>query len=78
YFPYNGAQSAPLMENRQELPNSIELDGVTGPERLYAFFSDAPLQTHDVKSELSKHSDKLDGIPGVKEAVIREFVKDPQ
>jgi hypothetical protein len=78
YFPYNGAQSAPLMENRQELPNSIELDGVTGPERLYAFFSDAPLRTDDVKSELSKHSDKLDGIPGVKEAVIREFVKDPQ
>jgi hypothetical protein len=78
YFPYGGAQSAPLSAKHQELPDSIELDDVIGPERLYALFSDSPLRTDEVKKQLSAHSDKLDDITGVKEAITREFVKDPQ
>jgi hypothetical protein len=78
YYPYGGTASGRLAANRQELPDSIELDDVTGPERLYAFFSDAPLQTDEVKTQLSAHGDRLDDVRGVKEAVTREFVKDPQ
>jgi hypothetical protein len=54
YFPYEGDRSAPLAgPGRWEVPGSIELDDTLGPERVYVFFSEAPLDAAPIRSALS-------------------------
>lgn len=53
YFPPEGAQSAAVGAGRTELPGSIELDDAPGPERLFAYFSDAPLPADEVTRALA-------------------------
>lgn len=72
YFPYGGVQSAPVPRGRQELPGSIELDEVLGAERLVAVFSDAPVAAEALRAALTKG----EALPGVRQQIIREFVKE--
>lgn len=51
YFPFDGAHSGKLDGARVELPDSVVLDDSHGPERLFALFSDDPLDAAAV-SEL--------------------------
>lgn len=53
YLPYEGDRSVPLMPaERVELPGSITLDAA-GPERVFAFFSPAPLEAASVRAALT-------------------------
>ena len=57
YFPYGGSASAPLDAiapgaARVELPGSIVLDAAPGPERVFALFSDRPIETAEVARQL--------------------------
>lgn len=53
YYPYDGQSSAPVPgPGRWEVPGSIILDDTLGPERVYAFFSPAPMATATVRSAL--------------------------
>lgn len=52
YYPYEGAQSAPVEGDRFELAGSIVLDAAPGPERIYALLSDQPLVAEAVTSQL--------------------------
>lgn len=52
YHPFGAAQSGQVTGNRVELPGSVELDEVTGNERLVAVFSDAPVAADAVKAAL--------------------------
>lgn len=76
YFPYEGEVSASLQQaGFQELPGSIELDQVEGREKLFAVFSDAPVRAEDVRTSIEAGED-LRTLPGVREVVAREFVKE--
>ena len=52
YFPFDGTQSGKLEGARVELPDSIVLDDSHGPERLFALFSDDPLEASAVAEQL--------------------------
>ncbi|HZS37268.1 MAG TPA: hypothetical protein VFF06_10590 [Polyangia bacterium] len=53
YHPYGGMTSAPLDKApRIELPGSIHLDAAPGPERVFALYSDQPLDAQPVLAEL--------------------------
>lgn len=53
YYPYGGTASGKLEPgDRVELPDSIVLDAAPGPERLFALFSDAPIETSNVAEQL--------------------------
>lgn len=52
YHPFGAAQSGQVTPGRVEIPNSVELDEVTGNERLVAVFSDAPVPAEKVKAAL--------------------------
>ena len=52
YFPYGGARSERVDGSRIELPGSIVLDAAPGPERLFAIFSDEPLDAAPVAAQL--------------------------
>jgi hypothetical protein len=60
YFPFGGAQSAPVEQPhsagrpRMEVPGSIVLDAAPGPERVFALLSRAPLDAATVKAELAR------------------------
>lgn len=75
YYPYDGDRSAPVPAGTQELPGSIELDSVGGKERIYALFSDVPLNAGDVRAALTTGAD-LQKLPGVRAVSTREFVKE--
>lgn len=75
YYPYEGQVSAQLRPGFQELPGSIELDAVPGRERLFAVFSDVPLHAEDVRQTITVGED-LRKLPGVREVVSKEFVKE--
>jgi hypothetical protein len=44
YYPYGGNRSHAIATEPAELPGSIVLDAAPGPERLFALFSDQPLE----------------------------------
>ena len=73
YHPFGAAQSGQVTGNRVELPGSVELDEVTGNERLVAVFSDAPVAADAVKAalEASPTDPKIDKA----KVVSWEFVK---
>lgn len=53
YFPYHGAQSAPIDQSRRfEDDASIVLDATRGPERIFAFFSRVPMPAGEVVPKL--------------------------
>ncbi len=54
YYPFDGTASAHLASAaaRFEVPGSIVLDASTGPERVFALFSDTPLRVADVTEAL--------------------------
>jgi hypothetical protein len=53
YFPYAGKESAALPgPGRWEVPGSVLLDEVLGPERVFAFFSPLPIDAEVVQREL--------------------------
>jgi anti-sigma factor RsiW len=52
YFPYRGARSERLDGARIELPGSIVLDDAPGPERLFALFSDEPIDAASIEAQL--------------------------
>jgi hypothetical protein len=54
FHPYGGETSASLERGQHELPGSIELDEVTGKEKLFAIFSAEPLKADDVKAMVEK------------------------
>jgi hypothetical protein len=60
YYPFGGAQSAPLVQPasaacpRFEVPGSIVLDAAPGPERVFALLSREPLNAEAVKRELER------------------------
>jgi anti-sigma factor RsiW len=68
YYPYDGGQSGgPLTpETANELPDSIRLDATPGPERVFAFFSKAPLSSADVRSALADVATR--GPSGIRDA----------
>lgn len=53
YYPYDGAESAPVVGDRFELSGSIVLDAAPGPERIYALLSDQPIAAAAVKVQLA-------------------------
>ena len=55
YYPPQGKRSAPLEPGKQALPGAIELDAAPGTERIYAFFSHAPLDLSSVADGLKSH-----------------------
>jgi hypothetical protein len=48
YYPYGGARSGPVDSAAGELPGSIVLDRAPGPERVFALFSEQPLDAAPV------------------------------
>lgn len=55
YHPFGATESVALADalpKKVELPGSVELDETTGPERLVAVFSDAPVKAADVEAAL--------------------------
>jgi hypothetical protein len=52
YYPYGAEQSGEVTPGHVELPKSIELDEVTGPERIVAVFSESPVEATAVKAAL--------------------------
>ena len=53
YYPFDGRASGALDPRaRTELPDTVRLDTAPGPERLFALFTDAPLDAADVRKEL--------------------------
>jgi len=52
YFPFDGQRSARVESPNAELPGSVILDEVAGPERLFALWSDEPLAATKVLSSL--------------------------
>ena len=52
YFPYGGARSERVDGARVELPGSIVLDDAPGPERLFAIFSDEPIDAAPIAAQL--------------------------
>lgn len=75
YYPFDGETSAPVPTGTQELPGSIELDAVSGRERIFAVFSDVPLRAGDVRTALESGAD-LGKLPGVRGVAMREFIKE--
>jgi hypothetical protein len=73
YYPYGAAQSGEVTPGHVELPRSIELDEVTGPERIVAVFSESPVDAAAVKAaiEASPADPKVDKA----KVVSWEFVK---
>ena len=53
WFPLDAAESRALPAGRTELPGSIVLDASPGPERLFAFFSSAPLPLAVLEARLA-------------------------
>jgi Putative zinc-finger len=53
YHPFGGSRSAAIGEGRMELPGSVKLDETLGHERLYALFSQQPLDAAEVLRRLS-------------------------
>jgi hypothetical protein len=74
YHPFGSAQSGPLEPGKHELPGSVELDDVTGLERLVAVFSDAPISAEAVKAAMESNAAE----PKIERAkvVTWEFVKE--
>ena len=55
YFPFQGQASAPIDgATPVSVPGSIVLDRAVGPERLFAIFSDRPLEAHAVRELLAR------------------------
>lgn len=52
YYPYGGAESAPVEGDRIEPDGSIVLDAAPGPERIYALLSDEPIAADAVTAQL--------------------------
>lgn len=53
YYPYGGERSGALESAaRVELPGSIVLDAAPGPERVFALFSDEPIEAASVTDPL--------------------------
>jgi hypothetical protein len=55
YYPYGGSASAALPTQagaRSVLPGSIVLDSAPGPERMFAIFSDEPIDAQQVAVQL--------------------------
>lgn len=73
YHPFGGASSAPITPGAREVPGSVELDEVEGPERLVAVYSETPVSALDVKAALEANPD-APKIAGAK-VVTWEFVK---
>ena len=73
YHPFGAAQSGQVAPGRVEIPGSVELDEVTGSERLVAVFSDAPVAADEVKAalDLSPTDPKIEKA----KVVSWEFVK---
>lgn len=63
YVPFDGARSLELAPGRQELPDSVELDGTLGTERLLAFFSDRPLEAAPLLQALARGPDAGAALP---------------
>ncbi len=74
YYPFEGKESAEVKPGRQALPVSIELDEVSGPERLLAVFSEKPVPADQVRSALA--GPEVTTVPGSKSQVSWEFVKE--
>ncbi len=79
YHPFGATESA-LIEGDQgpkkvELSSTVELDEVSGPEKLVAVFSDAPVKAAQVESALLANP----GAPAIERAqvVSLDFVKEP-
>lgn len=72
YFPYGGDASAPLDPGeRVELPGSIVLDTAPGPERMFALFSDEPIEAAAVAEQLRAiGTDGADAIRQVHELAV--------
>ncbi len=52
YHPFGAIESGQVAPGRVELPDSVEREEVTGPERLVAVFSEAPVTAVTVKAAL--------------------------
>lgn len=73
YYPFGEQKSALVASNtKSELPGSVELDGTLGNERLFAIFSNEPVNASTVESAL-KAGDALQ-LPGTR-VVEKVFTK---
>ena len=68
YYPFNGAESAAI--KGRELPETVELDEVTGKEWLVAVFSDAPVKADAVK-QLMDQGAREKGLEGARVVDLR-------
>ena len=58
YVPYDGAESVSIeADQRFVSPDSIELDAVPGPERVFVLLSQSPLAASQVEDELRRLRD---------------------
>ena len=73
YYPFGEQKSALVASNtKSELPGSVELDGTLGNERLFAIFSNEPVNASTVESAL-KAGDAIQ-LPGTR-VVEKVFTK---
>lgn len=75
YYPYGATQSGEVTPGHVELPKSIELDEVTGTERIVAVFSESPVEANAVKAALE--ADPKDPKVDRAKVISWEFVKAP-
>ena len=68
YYPFNGLESAQI--KAREIPETVELDEVTGKEWLVAVFSDAPVKADAVKSLMDQGA-REKGIEGARVVDLR-------
>jgi hypothetical protein len=76
YYPFAGERSVELPAGKIELPGSVRLDETLGAERLYALFTDEPLEAADVLRALQS-PDKEQQLKLLATAVILHFEKQP-
>ncbi|MDB4959920.1 MAG: hypothetical protein JWO36_7489 [Myxococcales bacterium] len=83
YYPFSGERSGAVSREPSELPDSIVLDRAPGPERVFALFSNEPIDAEAVKRVLReigargaaaiRQARSLD-VPAVQASVVFEKV----
>jgi hypothetical protein len=71
-YPNDGQRSIPLA-SQGKLTDSVELDGASGTEKLYAFFSQKPLTGDEVKA-LLKHDPQTGVLPQRTSIYVHRFL----
>jgi hypothetical protein len=72
--PASKADSEAIEAGRNELPGSVELDDAPGPERVYAFFTEAPIMFSAAEAAIraAPENPVVDGISPLRMSLVKE------